>query len=203
MLVIDRSGSMTVENRMELARRAARQSVELLEPLDQAGVMAFRMDRCGWPKCSRSVNGRRQQLLQAIDSLQPGGQTNMYGAVERAFLALNQTVADRRYMILLTDGIPSSGDYIEIAERMAQRGITLSTVSLGQEAEQDLLIEMARIAGGRHDHCDDPNDVPGVMVRETRAAAADDTPQRVSTPPSSVRCPDCTSTVPRNWPVTC
>jgi Ca-activated chloride channel homolog len=41
MLVIDRSGSMVVENRMELARRAARQSIELLEPLDQAGVMAF------------------------------------------------------------------------------------------------------------------------------------------------------------------
>jgi Ca-activated chloride channel homolog len=84
-------------------------------------------------------------------------------------------------MILLTDGIPSPGDYREIAQRMADKGITLSTVSLGYEAEQDLLIEMSRIAGGRHHHCDDPKDVPGVMVRETRAATADDTPQSFAT----------------------
>jgi Ca-activated chloride channel homolog len=182
MLVIDRSGSMVEENRMELAKLAARQSVELLEPEDQAGVMAF-SDGPLWVAEMTQVGDdqQRQQLLQAIDTLQPAGQTNMYGAVERAFLALNQTVADRRYMILLTDGIPSPGDYLEIANRMASQGITLSTVSLGHEAEQDLMIEMARIAGGRHYHCDDPKDVPGVMVRETRAATADDTPQRFET----------------------
>jgi uncharacterized protein with von Willebrand factor type A (vWA) domain len=102
-----------------LAKTAARQSIELLDPLDQAGVMAF-SDGPLWVAEMQLVGEQqRQQLLQAIDTLQPAGQTNMYGAVERAFLALNQTVADRRYMILLTDGIPSSGDYLKIAERMA------------------------------------------------------------------------------------
>jgi hypothetical protein len=64
------------------------------------------------------------------------------------------------------------------------------------------MIEMARIAGGRHYHCDDPKDVPGVMVRETRAATADDT-RSASRPPCSARCRACRPTAPRHWPVTC
>ena len=179
MLVIDRSETMEEENRMELARLAARQSIELLEPHDLAGVMAF-SDGPMWIAELETV-ADRQSLLRQIDKLHPGGQTYMYEAVERAFLALIQAVADRRYMILLTDGVPAPGDYLEIARRMAHHGVTLSTVSLGHEAEQDLLIEMARIAGGRHYHCDDPKDVPGVIVRETRAATADEVPEQFET----------------------
>jgi Ca-activated chloride channel homolog len=176
MLVIDRSQTMEEENRMELARLAAQQSIELLEPHDLAGVMAF-SDGPMWIAELESV-ADKQSLLKRIDTLRPGGQTYMYDAVERAFLGLIQAVADRRTMILLTDGVPAPGDYLEIAQRMARHGVTLSTVSLGQEAEQDLLIEMARIAGGRHYHCDDPRDMPGVMVRETRAATVDDAPEQ-------------------------
>lgn len=179
MLVIDRSQTMEEENRMELARLAARQSIELLGPHDLAGVMAF-SDGPMWIAELETVADKRS-LLQQIDKLHPGGQTYMYEAVERSFLSLIQAVADRRYMILLTDGVPAPGDYLEIARRMAHHGVTLSTVSLGHEAEQDLLIEMARIAGGRHYHCDDPKDVPGVMVRETRAATADETPEKFET----------------------
>jgi hypothetical protein len=96
----------------------------------------------------------------------------MYEAVERAVLALKQTVADRRHMILLTDGIPSPGDYREIAGQMAEDGITLSAVTISQGAEQDMLKAMAEIAGGRHKHCDDPADVPKILVQETRTAAS-------------------------------
>jgi hypothetical protein len=92
----------------------------------------------------------------------------------RAVLALEQTAADRRHIILLTDGVPAPGDYREIAQRMAAGGITLSTVSISKGAEQDLLKEMATIAGGRHNHCDDPSDVPRILVQETKVAAADE-----------------------------
>jgi hypothetical protein len=113
-------------------------------------------------------------LLKRIDTLTPYGQTNMYRGVVRAVLALEQTAADRRHIILLTDGVPAPGDYREIAQRMADSGITLSTVSISKGAEQDLLREMAAIAGGRHNHCDDPSAVPRILVQETKVAAADE-----------------------------
>jgi len=172
VLVIDRSGSMVEERRMDLAKLAARQSIEVLEPHDKAGVMAF-SDEPSWVAELAAVSDK-SNLLQQIATLQPVGQTNMYPAVERAFLALEQTVADRRHMILLTDGIPSPGDYCDIAREMAEAGVTLSTVSISAGAEQDLLKEMADIAGGRHRHCDDPADVPKILVQETRAAASEE-----------------------------
>jgi hypothetical protein len=55
---------------------------------------------------------------------------------------------------------------------MVAGGITLSTVSISEGAEQDMLQEMAAIARGRHQHCNDPSDVPRILGQETRVVAA-------------------------------
>jgi Mg-chelatase subunit ChlD len=172
VLVIDRSKSMDDERRIDLAKVAAKESVRILEPYDKAGVMAF-SDDAEWIAELAPVSNKTE-LLARIDALQTYGQTQMYEAIERAVLALEQTVADRRHMILLTDGVPAPGDFREIAHRMADDGITLSTVSISKGAEQAMLQEMARIAGGRHNHCNDPAEVPKILVRETRAAASEE-----------------------------
>ena len=155
-----------------MAKEAAKQSVRVLEAYDKAGVVAF-SDDAEWIANLAPV-ADKGELLKRIDTLTPYGQTNMYGGVVRAVLALEQTAADRRHIILLTDGVPAQGDYREIAQRMAASGITLFTVSISKGAEQDLLKEMATIAGGRHNHCDDPSDVPRILVQETKVAAADE-----------------------------
>ena len=167
--VIDKSKSMEDERRMELAKVAAKQSVQVLQPTDKAGVIAF-SDDVQWiaeiAPCSD-----KDALMGKIDTLQARGMTQMYPAVERAVLALEQTGADRRHMILLTDGIPWPGDYRKIARQMAESGITLTTVSISPGAEQELLREMATVAGGRHYHCDDAAAVPTILEQDTQAAA--------------------------------
>lgn len=172
LLVIDRSGSMVEERRMELAREGAKQAIELLQPQDKAGVLAF-SDAPLWIAEIGPV-GDKEHLYERIDTIEAAGQTFMYEAIERAFLALAQTVADRRYMILLTDGLfASPGDYFQIAERMARHRVRLSTVSISPGAEQELLKAMTQIAGGRHYHSDDAADLPEILVRETRTATED------------------------------
>jgi len=170
VLVIDRSQSMEEDRRLDLAKEAAKQSVGVLEAHDKAGVIAF-SDDAQWIADLAPV-ADKAELLKRIDTLTPYGQTNMYRGVVRAVLALEQTAADRRHMILLTDGVPAPGDYREIAQRLASSGITLSTVSISKGAEQDMLKEMATIAGGRHNHCDDPSAVPRILVQETKVAAS-------------------------------
>jgi len=173
VLVIDRSQSMEEDRRLDLAKEAAKQSVQVLKPSDKAGVLAFSDDAEWIAELAPAAD--QADLLKRIDTLAPYGQTNMFPGVVRAVLALEQTAADRRHMILLTDGVPAPGDYLQIAQRMAASGITLSTVSISKGAEQDLLKEMAALAGGRHQHCDDPSDVPRILVQETRQAAAGET----------------------------
>lgn len=171
VLVIDKSSSMEEENRMPLAKEAAKQSVQVLQPHDKVGVMAF-SNEATWV-AELGPCDDKPALLRKIDTLAPYGQTHMYQAVDRAFLALQQTDADRRHVVLLTDGIPAPGDYSELAQRMAAAGITVSTVSLGKGAEQAILQDMARLAQGRHHACEDAAQIPQILVQETKTVAGE------------------------------
>lgn len=175
VLVIDRSGSMEDENRIGLAKQAAKSAVQLLEPQDKIGVLAF-SDEATWV-APISICSNKAQLAEQIDTLTPLGQTQMYDAVERAYLALEQTDADRRHIVLLTDGTPSPGDFDQVARRMAKSGITLSTIAIGQDADQDILKDMARIARGRHHSCVNPADIPKALSEETQAVVSGTRPQ--------------------------
>lgn len=171
VLIIDRSKSMLDEGRLDMAKEAARRTVglDVIAPVDQVGVLAFG-DESQWIS-PLAPSGDKQNLLKAIDTLQAEGATNMAPAMQRARLSLLEAIADRRHVILLSDGVSTPGDFDQIARAMAEAGITVSTVSVSQGADQTILRDIARTAGGRHYHCDDPRQVPRILEEETRSTA--------------------------------
>jgi Ca-activated chloride channel family protein len=170
-LAIDTSKSMEIERRMELARQAAARTIDLLSEADKVGVVTFNTT-ANWvipiARCGDAKNKTR--LKEKIAAIKESGLTNMYPALERAYLALEQTDADRRHVILLTDGVPSPGDFDRLARKMAASRITVSTVSVGKGADQSILQDIARLAQGEHQHCDDPNELRRFFESETRSA---------------------------------
>lgn len=171
VLVIDRSTSMLEENRLALAKAAAKRAVEVLAPTDRVGVIAFGSE-VQWivepgPAADRAA------ILAKIDSLEAEGLTNMFPALQRAALALEQARADRRQLILLTDGVPSPGDFGAVARELAAAGVRVTTVSISAGAEQSLLQEIARIAGGQHRHAASPSDLTGILEQEAQTAVRD------------------------------
>ena len=169
-LVIDKSGSMGDDQRLELAKLAARRVVNLLGPQDQIGVLAFATDSNWVTPIAPDTN--KTELEARIAALRAGGGTNMYPAMQKAALALSEAVADHKQMILLTDGISVPGDFQDLAERLAREQISVSTVSIGGEADRGLLQEIAEITHGRPYHCENPADIPRVVVEEAAVAAA-------------------------------
>ena len=167
VLVIDRSGSMEGDA-IELAKEATRGAVRMLEPSDQVGVIAFE-DASRWVSPLRS-GFDKAQVLQQIDSITAGGGTDLYAAMDKAYLALNDAFAERKHMIVLTDGVAHPGDFEALAREIAGAGITVSTVAVGREAAAGLLEEIARIGNGHHYDCHDPADVPQVFALETATA---------------------------------
>jgi Mg-chelatase subunit ChlD len=113
----------------------------------------------------------KQEVLRQIETIQADGRTDMYPAVEKAWLALRDTFADRKHMIVLTDGISHPGDFEQLARDVAADGITVSTVGLGREAVPLLLTRIAEIGGGTYYPCDDPAAVPSIFAQETLSAA--------------------------------
>ena len=170
VLVIDKSGSMGDDDRLELAKQAARRVVNLLTPQDQLGVLAFATDSSWVTPIAPDTN--KPQLEERIAALRAGGGTNMYPAMQKAALALGEAVADHKQMILLTDGISVPGDFDRLSENLAREQISVSTVSIGGEADRSLLREIAQVTHGRPYHCENPADIPRVVVEEATVAAA-------------------------------
>ncbi len=169
VLVIDSSKSMETDGRLELAKQAARQSVALLGEQDQVGVIAFG-NQSRWISELQTVADRRA-LLRQINQLQAAGKTNMAPAVAKGMLALEQADAEQRHLTLLTDGVSSPGDFSALAQALRDAGISFSAISVSEGADQTILQDMAQVAGGHHFHCDNPADIPKLVIRETQAAA--------------------------------
>jgi len=167
VLVIDCSGSMEGAP-LELAKEATREAVAMLQPSDQVGVMAFE-DASRWVSPIQSGLDTRL-VLEQIETITAGGGTDLYSAMDKAYLALNETFAELKHMIVLTDGVAHPADFEGLAREIARAGITVSTVGVGQEAATELLKDMARIGGGHHYHCDDPAQLAQVFALETAAA---------------------------------
>jgi Mg-chelatase subunit ChlD len=167
-LIIDKSGSMSGE-RIEMARAAAAGAIDLLTPKDYAAVVVFDGDASVavelQPVADRGFFRRR------IASIEADGGTNLAPAMDLALRALAPAPAKLKHVIILSDGASMPGDYLELASQMAQSGMTVSTVGLGDGIDVDTLQEIARRGSGRYYFTANSQDVPQILAKETVTAA--------------------------------
>lgn len=168
VLVIDHSGSMSGE-KMEMAKDAAKAAVELLGPKDYVGVIAF--DHEAFWVCDIQQATDKSGVEQKISTIQAEGGTAMGPAMEMALSKLSMTPAKLKHIILLTDGISTPGPFYELATQMTQQQMTLSTVGLGGDADQELLKKIAEWGNGRFYFTDNPQSVPQIFAKETMTAS--------------------------------
>lgn len=168
VLVIDRSGSMSGE-KIEMAKTAARSAVELLSPQDSAGVVAFDHEAFWVADLQSAIS--KQSIINGIASIQEGGGTNIAPGMELALQALRTSSAKLKHVIILTDGVSTPGPFYELATQMAQERITVSTVAVGADSDQQLLEQIAQWGGGRYYYTDAPQNIPQIFARETMVAS--------------------------------
>ncbi len=169
-LVIDKSGSMS-GTKMEMAKEASIRAARLLGPLDQVAVIAFD-EVPQWVQLPIALDDAGHQSVEsAIGGVYAGGGTEIYPAVRAGVDALRGVDADTRHLILLTDGRSGSGgDYGPLLEQMRQLHMTLSSVAVGQDADQELLAALANAGRGRSYVTTQPTEIPDVFTRETLMA---------------------------------
>lgn len=59
----------------------------------------------------------------------------------------------RRRLVLLSDGMPTTGDPIPAGKVLAESGVVIDTVACGDGADRETLAELARVGGGRFVDC--------------------------------------------------
>lgn len=168
VLVMDKSGSMSGEP-IALARQAAKSAAELLSARDQIAVIGF--DGAAQIICDLTSASQQSTILAAIDSLEASGGTFMYPAMEAGKEMLDRASAKVKHMICLTDGQTQDADHIGLTQQMADSGITVSTIALGQGAAGDLLQEIAQVGRGRFYESNEAESLPQIFTKETTQAS--------------------------------
>ena len=168
MLVIDKSGSMGgqgVYSKIEIAKEAAIKALDSLKPKDKIGVIAFD-GAAQWVVEFTDIKNK-DDIIDSIGTIRAGGGTSIIPALDEAYLALKDADTKQKHIILLTDGQAESSGYYQLLENINKAGITVSTVAVGQGADEYLLSTIAEEGNGRYYFVDDFSTIPHIFTKET------------------------------------
>jgi Ca-activated chloride channel family protein len=142
-----------------------------LQPEDRVALITYSDEaHLLWPS---SPVGDGRWVRGTIESLRPGGSTNLHAGLMLGLAEVDQYFDIRRNnrVVLLTDGIANQGvtDSYEIArEALAfnQRGIYLSTIGLGLDFNDELLATLAQQGRGAYHFVDSALEMDKVFRQE-------------------------------------
>ncbi|MCH9670436.1 MAG: VWA domain-containing protein [Gammaproteobacteria bacterium] len=169
-ILIDKSGSMSAEvqgrQKLAIAKRAALAAIEVLNPLDKIGVLAF--DSAFEWTVAPTLAGEQRAIADSLSRMSVGGGTELFSALSEAHRVTNSQQAKVKHLIVLSDGLTESGaDFEKLSRAIAADGITISTVAFGADADQTLMQGIATLGGGRYYFASDPQNIPRIFTSET------------------------------------
>lgn len=170
-IVLDRSGSMYDEKRLDYVVEAVKYLIDHLGPEDRAAVVAF-ADKAEVVASADQVLGNKalvkKDLDQRLDELEIGGGTQMALGMEKALAEIEKYYSPNRLnrLLLLTDGQTyEERKCLDLARQQRDR-ISCSTLGVGIEFNEKLLMEMAEASGANYHFISDPATIPGIFSGE-------------------------------------
>jgi Ca-activated chloride channel family protein len=188
-LVVDTSGSMGAEGKIEAARAAADELIDALRPGDRFALVTFD-DQARVLLPSEVFDGDAARLHRMVESLHDDGGTNLWDGLQLGHDQLGAFDGPRKVLVV-SDGIANIGEtrpdaFASIVQEWSARGITSSTIGLGRDFNETLLERMADAGGGGYRFVGSSSELPAVIAEElTRTAetVARDVRVHVSVPP--------------------
>jgi Ca-activated chloride channel family protein len=175
-LVLDRSTSMQ-GMRLQQVKEGARQIIDRLNPEDALSVVVF-SDRAEVILSSQK-NIDKAMAKSIASTIQPSGGTEMLQGITAGLKELEQNKAPLsvNHLILLTDG-QTYGDEegcLERAEWAGRNQISLTTMGIGSDWNENLLDKMSAVSGGTSVYIDSPRKIVDIFketIRTLRAVVA-------------------------------
>jgi Ca-activated chloride channel family protein len=171
-LVVDQSGSMQGK-KLGHAREAAHTIVNMMEPSDRLTMVGYSSKaRVRFPP--RRLNGSAtDQAHRVIRRLNATGGTNIEQGIRQAqnSLASAETSETIDRVVLLSDGKPTVGlSSVEglgrLAEQSNERGISVTTMGVGVDYNETIMMDMAKLGGGNYYFIDAPSKVVSMFQKE-------------------------------------
>ncbi|HYB90668.1 MAG TPA: VWA domain-containing protein [Candidatus Binataceae bacterium] len=174
-VVIDRSGSMYDERRLEFVVEAVKFLADNLAPEDKVSLVAF-ADQAKVIATAEQAHDRSlvRRAIDDIDLLEIGGGTQMALGMRAAIEEVKKNLsADRLNRVLvLTDGQTyEETACIDLVQQNRDQ-VSFSTMGVGVEFNEKLLQRLAQDSNGKYHFIGDPAEIPNIFEDELQGLRA-------------------------------
>ncbi|MEZ0577600.1 von Willebrand factor type A domain-containing protein [Nocardioides sp. MH1] len=195
-LVVDRSGSMDIRNRLGLVQSSLALLADRLRSDDTVSVVSFE-DRAR-PILEPTPISDTDAILAAIDELEPGGSTNLAAGLRLGYQQAREAFDPDavNIVVLASDGVANVGStgphsIVDLIQEEGADGIHLVTVGYGMGNYNDHLMEqLADLGDGFYAYVDDFDEASrlfGADLVTTLTPVAADARTQVAFDPGLVR----------------
>lgn len=175
-LVLDRSGSMSGE-KMLRAREATAYCVDQLLPTDRLSVVIF--DNRVEVLIPSQLAENKAQLKGLLQEVSARNSTALHEAWVRGGMQVSEHLTDGAVnrVVLITDGLANEGltnvdQIVSQVRGLFERGVSTSTIGIGEDFNEDLLIPMASAGGGNSWHVRTADDMQRIFAVELEGLIA-------------------------------
>jgi Ca-activated chloride channel family protein len=166
VFVVDTSGSMAEEGKMEKARSALLYGVRILRPQDRFNIISFageeRLMEAGLIPADEKGRARGEAFVKA---LRPVGGTNINQSLLASLRQFSETDRDRpKMLVFMTDGLPTVDEtnvskIVDNVRKATRPGVRLFTFGVGYDVNTALLDKLAAEHGGVADYVEPKEDL--------------------------------------------
>jgi len=169
-LVLDRSGSMS-GSKIAKAREAAISALRLLGPQDIFSLVIY--DHNVHTLIPPQSAANRAWIETQIMRISAGGRTALFSAVSQGAAEIRKNLGKEyvQRIILLSDGLANVGpstpdDLGRLGAALLKEGISVTTIGIGTDFNEDLMIQLAGRSDGNHYFVEASVDLPRIFSTE-------------------------------------
>ncbi|MEO1162390.1 MAG: FHA domain-containing protein [Chloroflexota bacterium] len=169
-LVIDRSGSMAGD-KIDYTRQAAQFLVQHLGANDTLSIVLYndKVETLLAPE----VVSNKDSVSQLLERIRVRGTTNLSGGWLEGCRHVKQSLSSKAMnrVLLMSDGLANRGvtdqaQLVSMAKQKRNEGVTTTTMGLGKDFNEDLMMEMANAGGGAFYFIESPEVTPTIFQEE-------------------------------------
>ena len=171
-VVLDRSGSMGDEGKIEYAKKALWKLVDQLNSEDILSIVIYD-DIVDVLRPAQRIGNNKYALKHLIDEIYPRGSTNLGGGMVEGFRQVESNISKEyaNRVVLLSDGLANQGvtdpsELDRIARRYRGKCISLTTMGVGLDYNENLMVGLAKNGGGNYYFIESPRSLASIMNRE-------------------------------------
>ncbi|WP_375560514.1 VWA domain-containing protein [Bernardetia sp. OM2101] len=173
--IVDISGSMAGEKRIDYLRKGLAKFVEQLPEENTFSLVVFN-DEAETIIPAGQIKDNKKEILFAISRLEADGGTNIYNGLEKGYIEVKKQFKKNstNRLILLTDGygVTPVDKMVETVQGYKDDGVECSAVGVGEGYNRGLLHHLATVGGGLMETTIDADGLPVVFEKELNSLTA-------------------------------